>query len=1449
GGTLSDIAIDDVLIEEATLCPKPINLGVQNLGVTVADLVWTDNGAATLWDVEWGLAGFTPTGTPSPNAAGLTVETFPLTGLTTSTDYSFYVRADCGPDGFSNWSGPFTFTTAIGCGGTYVDNGGATGPYLANSDEITTICPDTPGEVVTVTFNSFQTETNWDALYVFDGPDINAPLIDSGNPAANVPGGVPGGFWGTTPPGPFTSNHPSGCLTFRFRSDASVQQDGWVASVTCSPAPTCFTPQGLSASNFTPVGADLEWTENNTGVSLWDVEVVLAGTTPTGTPTDAGVTQNPYTKSGLLAATAYDFYVRSDCGATDGVSDWAGPFTFQTECDTIPTPHVQNFTSFTVAPFVNIVEELCWEQPTTPNVGFGWRVTNAATGSANTGPDAAFVAPNYIFLEAGFPPNGSIAELITPLFDLNPLAVPALKFHYHMFGANIGALRVDIRNVTAGTGFDNDVFVLTGQQQTSGSAPWVLAEIGLGAYAGDVIQVRFRGEHGNGTLGDIAFDDFRIEEATTCPQPINLGALNITPTTADLDWTENGSATVWDVEVVLAGATPTGTPTNVNPIVAIPYQATGLLAATAYDFYVRADCGAVDGFSNWSGPFSFQTECDIIPTPHVQNFTGFTVAPFVNIVEELCWEQPPTVNTGFGWRVTNAPTGSLNTGPTGAFVPPNYIFLETSAATVGAIAELISPLFDLSTLSAPALKFHYHMFGPTMGNLRVDVRNVTAGTPFDNDVFVLTGQQQTAETDPWELAEIGLGAYAGDVIQVRFRGERGTSFESDMSIDDFRIEEATTCPQPINLGASNFTPTTADLQWTENGSATVWDVEVVTTGSTPTGTPTNVNPILAIPYQATGLTAATSYDFYVRADCDASAGSGGQSNWSGPFTFQTECDIIPTPHLQQFTGFTVAPLTNIVEELCWEQPTTPNVGFGWRTTNAATGTANTGPNAALSPPNYVFLEAGFPPAGSIAELISPLFDLSTLTTPALKFHYHMFGTNIGALRVDIRNVTAGTPFDNDVFVLTGQQQTSGSDPWVLAEVGLGAYAGDVIQVRFRGQHGGGTLGDIAMDDFRIEEATICPQPINLGAQNVGVTDADIFWTENGSATIWDVEWGLAGFTPTGTPSTGFAGLVATTANLSGLTTSTDYSFYVRADCGPDGFSNWSGPFTFTTAIGCGGTFVDNGGIAGNYLANSDEITTICPDTPGELVTVTFTSFQTETNWDALYVFDGPDITALQISSGNPANNVPGGVPGGFWGATPPGPFTSTHPSGCLTFRFRSDGSVQQAGWVADVTCSPAPTCFQPQALTASNFDIDSADLAWTEMGTATLWDVEIVLAGTAPTGVPTDPGVTNPFTATGLTAATQYDYYVRADCGPDGVSAWSGPFTFSTTICLASDICNYTFRLTDSFGDGWNGNTMDIIQNGITVATIGGTFTTGNGPVDVTVPLCSTFPFDLFWNT
>lgn len=127
-----------------------------------------------------------------------------------------------------------------GCSYLYVDNGGISGDYLPNTTTTATYCPSYPGEVVTITFSSFNIQAEYDGWYVYDGNSIASPLIASTNPAGYVPGGLAGAFWGSTIPGPFTSSSISGCLTFVFKSDTAIQSSGYIANVSCGPPPSGF---------------------------------------------------------------------------------------------------------------------------------------------------------------------------------------------------------------------------------------------------------------------------------------------------------------------------------------------------------------------------------------------------------------------------------------------------------------------------------------------------------------------------------------------------------------------------------------------------------------------------------------------------------------------------------------------------------------------------------------------------------------------------------------------------------------------------------------------------------------------------------------------------------------------------------------------------------------------------------------------------------------------------------------------------------------------------------------------------------------------------------------------------------------------------------------------------------------------------------------------------------
>ena len=128
------------------------------------------------------------------------------------------------------------------------------------------------------------------------------------------------------------------------------------------------------------------------------------------------------------------------------------------------------------------------------------------------------------------------------------------------------------------------------------------------------------------------------------------------------------------------------------------------------------------------------------------------------------------------------------------------------------------------------------------------------------------------------------------------------------------------------------------------------------------------------------------------------------------------------------------------------------------------------------------------------------------------------------------------------------------------------------------------------------------------------------------------------------------------------------------------------------------------------------------------------------------------------------------------------------------------------------------TCDPPTSLEANNISQTSADLSWVAGGTETVWELTYGPAGFTPgTGTLVPMLYAELHVLTGLTANTTYHYYVKADCGGGTLSSWSGPESFTTLPNSGSSQCDHTFTMLDTWGDGWNGATVDVNVNGATV--------------------------------
>ena len=130
----------------------------------------------------------------------------------------------------------------------------------------------------------------------------------------------------------------------------------------------------------------------------------------------------------------------------------------------------------------------------------------------------------------------------------------------------------------------------------------------------------------------------------------------------------------------------------------------------------------------------------------------------------------------------------------------------------------------------------------------------------------------------------------------------------------------------------------------------------------------------------------------------------------------------------------------------------------WRVDEGGTPSTGTGPSVDYNPGtttgNYVYLEAsGCSLQMGILESQCIIIDQGYDFT----FAYHMFGTNMGSLHLDV--FVDGVWQEDVIPVLSGDLGNS----WNTATVDLVSYIGKTIKIRFRGITGNGFSSDMAID--------------------------------------------------------------------------------------------------------------------------------------------------------------------------------------------------------------------------------------------------------------------------------------------------------------------------------------------------------------------------------------------------
>jgi hypothetical protein len=137
-----------------------------------------------------------------------------------------------------------------------------------------------------------------------------------------------------------------------------------------------------------------------------------------------------------------------------------------------------------------------------------FRTISGTTASNSTGPNfdhnPGTSSGNYLYTEASGECDSAEAMLMTPCFDLTGVYGPEASIWYHMRGANMGTLGVDV--------FDGDRWHYDVSAKISGDqgSQWQELKTDLSAFTNKTIVIRYRGKTGDDFTSDIAIDNFNL---------------------------------------------------------------------------------------------------------------------------------------------------------------------------------------------------------------------------------------------------------------------------------------------------------------------------------------------------------------------------------------------------------------------------------------------------------------------------------------------------------------------------------------------------------------------------------------------------------------------------------------------------------------------------------------------------------------------------------------------------------------------------------------------------------------------------------------------------------------------------------------------------------------------------------------------------------------------------
>ena len=393
---------------------------------------------------------------------------------------------------------------------------------------------------------------------------------------------------------------------------------------------------------------------------------------------------------------------------------------------------------------------------------------------------------------------------------------------------------------------------------------------------------------------------------------------------------------------------------------------------------------------------------------------------------------------------------------------------------------------------------------------------------------------------------------AGDTV---FTHPQGTELTENYVFTDF-LTNCPDCQSPLSVTATYPSSTTLDITWVAPNSVPANGYEYVL--STSAEYPEGVGIATSDTTITLGsLLPATTYYFFVRSICSPTL----SSNWTAPVSFTTSCEATTLPLIE---GLNSAPSS------CWNTTIVENANiYSGILPTLEYASVGVNPNG-ITPvegTGFIRFNSYYSDNGDKIRLESAPFSTMGIDSTEVSLIWHRdadFDSNKDAIQLQYS-------FDRVNWFNTGDlihRYYSGRGGWYPYYINLPAEVANhphvYLGVLFISKRG----NNCHLDQIVVRETPTCKPPKNVSIGDLLETEVTMNWESSPSVPSSGYEWELR---TSGAPGSGPIGLVAgnilsasaTSVSIDNLQSLSEYTFYIRSNCG-DAYSDWTWPTKIRT---------------------------------------------------------------------------------------------------------------------------------------------------------------------------------------------------------------------------------------------------------------------------------------------